>query len=98
MCLVFDPNETMVFQANLLYVNVKDQMVECHFCSIYDTDVHCTLSAYQEDLPDFSYSYYELLLKIIHNKLLTCKEVNVELVQKITNKYCEKILAVMEGI
>ena len=98
MCLVFAPNETMFFQANLLYVNVKNQMVECHFCSIYDTDVNCILSAYREDLPDFSYSYYELLLKMIHNKLLTYKEVNVKLVQEITDKYCEKILTMMEGI
>ena len=98
MCLVFDPSETMVFQANLLYVNVRDQMVECHFCSIYDTDVHCILSAYREDLPDFSYSYYEMLLKMIHYKLLTYREVNVELIQEITNTCCEKILAVLEGI
>jgi len=98
MCLVFCPHETMVFQANLLYVNVKNRTVECHFCSIYDTDVNCTLSAYREDLPDFSYKYYEMLLKMIHNKLLTCKEVNVELVQKITDKYCEKLLTMIEGV
>ena len=98
MCLVFGRNEMMVFQANLLYVNGKNRTIECHFCSIYDTDVHCTLSAYREDLPDFSYKFQEMLLKMIHNKLLTCKEVNVELVQKITDKYCEKLLTIVEGI
>ena len=98
MCLVFSPNETMIFQANLLYVNVKNRTIECHFCSIYDTDVCCTLFAYREDLQDFYYKFHEMLLKMIHNKLLTCKEVNAELVQEITDKYCEKILAMTEGI